>query len=283
MKKTLTSIFATLLLVAVLAFGILSFAACNQKDSDSIVIGLECGYIPFNFTQTTDANNAVKISNAEGYANGYDIQIAQRIADSMGKKLVIKKLDWDALLPGVTTGTLDFIIAGMSPTAERLKAIDFSDAYYQSNLVLVVKKSGNYAHATTLADFRGATLVAQNGTFHDRALEAQATAIGYKRATPLESFPAMVNALKNSKDLDGYVAEEPGAIADCAANPDFVYSPLKNNSTGFTASDKDTQIAIGMKKGSKYKDAVNAALASISTAEREQMMENAKLWSTQNN
>lgn len=284
MKKVITTIVSVMLVSLLLVGAVFCFTGCqNKKDENSIVVGLECGYIPFNYTQTTDANNAVKISNAEGYANGYDIMIAQKIADSLGKKLVIKKLDWDSLLPGVTAGTLDFIIAGMSPTEERLQQIDFSDAYYQSQLVLVVKKDGKYANATTLADFRGANLVAQNGTFHDMALERQATDIGYTRRTPMDSFPAMVSALKNDKNLDGYVAEEPGAIADCAANPEFTYIPLKNNTTGFSASDKDTQIAIGMKKGSQYKDAVNKALAAITKEEREQMMEKAKLWSTQNN
>lgn len=95
--------------------------------------------------------------------------------------------------------------------------------------------------------------MAQNGTFHDKALERQAADIGYTRRTPMDSFPAMVSALKNDKNLDGYVAEEPGAIADCAANPEFTYIPLKNNTTGFIASDEDTQIAIGMKKGANIK------------------------------
>ncbi len=269
-------------MLAIVAFGAVSLVACNSKDSDTIVVGLECGYIPFNFTQMTDANGAVKIDNAEGYANGYDIQIAKKIADSLGKKLVVKKLEWDSLLPGVTAGTLDFIIAGMSPTEERLQAIDFSSAYYESNLVIVVRKDGKYASATKLSDFAGATLVAQNGTFHDKALQAQASSIGYTRKTPMETFPAMTNAL-NTKTVDGYVAEEPGAIADCASNPDLTYIKLLNNSTGFTASAEDTQIAIGMKKGSKYKDAVNQALANISQQERDTMMENAIKWSSQNN
>ena len=280
--KKYSIIIVAMLMIAIVTLGAVALTACNTKDSDTIVVGLECGYIPFNFTQTTHANGAIKIDNAEGYANGYDIQIAKKIADSLGKKLVVKKLDWDSLLPGVTAGTLDFIIAGMSPTAERLQAIDFSDAYYESNLVIVVRKDSKYASATKLSDFAGASLVAQNGTFHDKALQAQADSIGYTRKTPMETFPAMTNAL-NAKTIDGYVAEEPGAIADCASNPDLKYVKLLNNSTGFTASKEDTQIAIGMKKGSQYKDAVNQALASINQQERDQMMKNAIEWSAQNN
>ena len=113
MKKVITTIVSVMLVSLLLVGAVFCFTGCqNKKDENSIVVGLECGYIPFNYTQTDASNGAVKISNAEGYANGYDIMIAQKIADSLGKKLVIKKLDWDSLLPGVTAGTLDFIIAG---------------------------------------------------------------------------------------------------------------------------------------------------------------------------
>lgn len=281
MKKT-SKIIVLILILAIAASCTLVLTSCDRDNSDSkLVVGLECAYIPFNFTQTTDANGAVKISNADGYANGYDVMIAKKIAESLGKELVIVKYDWEALLSGVTTGALDFIIAGMSPTAERMEVIDFSDAYYESNLVIVVRKDGAYANATELKNFAGAKLVAQKGTFHDTALEAQASQIGYTRQTPMEDFPAMGVAL-NANTIDGYVAEEPGAVADCAANSNFTYIALRNNTTGFVATQEDTQIAIGMKKGSEYKDAINAALAQISQEERVKMMTNANAWAVQN-
>lgn len=282
MKKSIASILIVVLMLTIVLVGMFSFTACGEVDDNKIYVGLECDYVPFNFPQKTDANGAVEISNFNGYANGYDVMIAKKIAESLGKELVIVKYDWNALISGVTTGALDFIIAGMSPTEERLKSIDFSDAYYSSNLVIVVRKDGAYANATSLADFKGAKLVAQKGTFHDVALERQANEIGYTRQNAMDDFPIMKVAL-DANAIDGYVAEEPGAFTDCMENSDFMYIPLKNNTTGFIATEKDTQIAIGMKKGSEYKDAINAALAQISQAEREQMMENAKKWATQNN
>ncbi len=257
-----------------------SLTACgNEKDPNKLYVGMECGYAPFNYTQTDDSNGAVKISNADGYANGYDVMIAQKIAEDLGKELVIMKYEWDSLIPAVQAGTLDFIIAGMSPTAKRLESIDFSDAYYESQLVIVVRKDGNYANATKLADFNGAKIVAQNGTFHDTALETQAKANGITRYTPMGSFPEMINAL-NTKAVDGYVAEEPGAVADCAANSDFTYIKLINNDTGFTASAEDVQIAVGMKKGNtELVTKVNAALTKISAADRLTLMTNATNYS----
>lgn len=270
MKRLLTAIIASLMALTAM----FSFTACgdNNETDNTIKVGMECGYAPFNYTQTTDANGAVKISNAEGYANGYDVQIAVKIAEALGKELVIVKYEWDALINAVQTGALDFIIAGMSPTAERLESIDFSSAYYESQLVIVVRKDGNFANATKLSDFNGAKIAAQIGTFHDQALEAQAQANGIIRQTPMDTFPALINAL-NTGAIDGYVAEEPGAKSDCATNSAFTYIPLVNNDTGFTATAEDVQIAIGLKKGSQYKDPINTALASIDAATRLAMME----------
>lgn len=275
MKKFFRALLLTLF-ASVIALSAFSFAACGpQKDGDKIYVGMECGYIPFNYTQSDDANGAVKISNAPGYANGYDVMIAKAIAEKLDKELVIVKYEWTALVNAVQTGTLDFIIAGMSPTEERLKAIDFSDPYYESNLVIVVREDGPYANATTLADFRGATIVAQQGTFHDVALQEQAADYGINRGTPMDSFPMMTAALSVGT-IDGYVAEQPGAIADCSSVAGLKYIPLVNNETGFqNISPEDVQLAVGIKKGSKLTAQVNAALAEISADERDEMMQRA--------
>lgn len=271
--------FISIVMILVLVLGLTSvFVGCNKKDPDYIYVGLECGYAPYNWTQLDDSNGAVKISNADGYANGYDVLIAKKIAEACGKKLKIVKYKWDALIPAVKSGSLDFIIAGMSPTEERKKSIDFSDVYYNSKLVIVVRKDGAYASAQNLDDFNGAKIVAQSGTFHETALKEQGPSHGIQVQTSMKTFPLMINALK-SKAIDGYVAEEPGAISDCANNSDFMYIHLENNSTGFVAGDEDTALAIGMKKGCEYKDIINQALAQISENERIELMQQATAWS----
>lgn len=277
MKKLVSIVLILTLVLSVVC----CFTACNNNEGekDYIAVGLECGYAPYNWTQSTDTDGAVKIANNDGYAGGYDIMIAKKVAEALGKELKVYKYEFNALIPAVTSGALDFIIAGMSPTAERMIAIDFSDVYYNGNLVIVVRKDGNFASATSLSDFNGAKLVAQQGTFHEDALKEQGPNYGISVQTSMDTFPLMINALK-SKAIDGYIAEEPGAKADCAANSDFTYIPLKNNTTGFTATDADTAIAIGLKKGSSYKDAINQVLAGISTEERLQLMEEATELST---
>lgn len=279
MKKVITTIVSVMLVSLLLVGAVFCFTGCqNKKDDSKLYVGMECGYAPFNYTQTDASNGAVKISNADGYANGYDVMIAKKIAEALGKELVIVKYKFEALIPAVNAKSLDMIIAGMSPTAERKEAIDFSDAYYTSQLVIVVRKDGAFAKATKLDDFKGAKIAAQIGTFHNDALQAQASEYGILPDT-FDTFPALINALK-TKAIDGYVAEEPGAKADCAANEELTYISLKNNVTGFSASPEDVQIAIGLIKNSSIKDQINAALKKISAEERVKMMGDATFFAT---
>ena len=66
-------------------------------------------------------------------------RLQKNIAEALGKKLEIYSYEWDSLVPAVQSGNLDMIIAGMSPTEERKQKIDFSDMYYNSNLVIITK------------------------------------------------------------------------------------------------------------------------------------------------
>ena len=115
------------------------------EPTGTLKVGMECAYAPFNWTDMSDPTvGAVAISSegSEGmYANGYDVQIAQYVANKLGMKLEIYAITWDGLLPALQSGTVDAIIAGMSPTAEREAEIDFTDVYYSSNLVVIYKKS----------------------------------------------------------------------------------------------------------------------------------------------
>ena len=110
----------------------------------TLKIGMECAYEPYNWTDTDGSSfGAVPISS-EGqqglYANGYDVQIAQYVANRLGLKLEIYAMERDSLIPAVNSGAIDAIVAGMSPTAERAQEIDFTDTYYESNLVVIIRK-----------------------------------------------------------------------------------------------------------------------------------------------
>ncbi len=251
----------------------LSLGACGSKQDDSATsedvlhVGMECNYAPYNWSQADDSNGAVPIQNvANMYTNGYDVQVAQKIANAMGKKLEIESYEWDSLIPGVQSGKLDMIIAGMSPTAERREKIDFSNNYYTSNLVIVTKQ-GNLSDVKTIADLKGKKIAAQSGTFHLTALTDQTEA----EVSELADFSTMFIAL-GAGTIEGYVAEEPTAMAVCA-DPNYTYIPLKNNDTGFSVDDDEVSIAVGVKKGSELTEQINSALADLNADAQKDLMQ----------
>ena len=257
MKRTMVALVLTLVML---------FTASAMAEG-TFRVGMECNYAPYNWTQAEPGEYAVAIEGGGGYADGYDVQIAKKIAEGLGKELVIVKTEWDGLPMGVMTGAFDAIIAGMSPTAERKVTLDFTDAYYNSQLVVVVKKDGAYAGATSLADLSGASITGQLNTFHYTVIDQIP---GVNKAMAMETFPAMVVALRSGA-IDGYVAEEPGAVADTTANPDLTYVKFADGQ-GFTASAEDTSIAVGLAKGSDLLAPINEILAGISDEERLQIM-----------
>ena len=106
----------------------------------TLKVAMECAYDPFNWTQTTDVNGAVKIEDTNLYANGYDVQIAAYVAEKLDMELKIYAVKWESLIAGVNSGYYDAIIAGMSPTEDREREVDFTECYYESNLVIIYKK-----------------------------------------------------------------------------------------------------------------------------------------------
>lgn len=234
-------------------------------------VGLECNYAPFNWTQVEADELSVPIDGGMGFAGGYDVEIAKRIAEGLGRELVIVKIEWDGLIPALQSGMIDAVIAGMSPTAERKLTVSFSDAYYNSDLVIVVRKDSAYANATSLADFSGAKITGQLNTFHYTVIDQIE---GVQKMTAMDNFPAMIVAL-NAGVIDGYVSERPGAVSACAANADLTYITFEQ---GFEASEEDTSIAVALRQTDTELCAqINEILAGIDVDTRNELMDNAVL------
>ncbi len=242
-----------------------AYAAQNQ-----FRVGMEAGYPPFNWTQTDQTNGAVPIEGSREFAGGYDVEIAKRVADGLGKELVIVKTEWDGLAPALTSGKIDAIIAGMSPTEERKKTIDFTDTYYRSHLVMLVKKGSAFEQASQLADFKHARITGQLNTFHYSVIDQIPDV---DKQTAMDNFPAMRVALESGK-IDGYVTERPEGVTAEKLNPNFKMIEFAEGS-GFETSDEDTAIAIGLRQDDPAKEEINAILADISEDKRTAIMDEA--------
>ncbi len=150
MKK----LFALLLTLAM----VLSLAACGGKDEPAP----DTQEDPSNNTETQEPAEptittvvAGKLTVAtspdfapyefyavdeNGNANlaGFDMALAQYIADYLGLELDVIPMDFDGVLSEVTAGNVDLGMAGLSPDPERMDAMDFSDIYYKGGQSLVV-------------------------------------------------------------------------------------------------------------------------------------------------
>ena len=263
MKKFIATI---LVMSAMLGFAGCGNNAADKKNDDVLRVGMECNYAPYNWSQSSSSGNAIAIANVDNmYTNGYDVQVAAKIAESLGKKLEIHAYEWDGLIPGVQSGKLDMIIAGMSPSAERREKIDFSDNYYTSNLVIVTKKD-KLTDVKSIADLKDKKIAAQSGTVHLNVLADQTQA----QVSELSDFTTMLIAL-DAGTIDGYVAEEPTALSVCR-DDSYTYIPLENNKTGFKVEADDVGIAVGVKKGSALTEDINKALKDFDTDAQKKLM-----------
>ena len=251
------------------AIALILMLVLSCASAETLRVGMECNYAPYNWTQPEASEYAVSLEGG-GYADGYDVRIARRIADYLGMDLEIVKTEWDGLVMSVVSGKIDCIIAGMSPTPERAQTIDFTDPYYEVDLVIVVRKDGPYANATSLADFSGAKITGQLNTLHYDLIDQIP---GVKKQTAMDTFTTMTVAL-NAGAIDGYVSEKPGAEGTIITNPDLTYVSFEDGQ-GFTLDDADKLISIGVAKGSDLTARINEALATISEEERTQIMSEA--------
>ena len=102
-------------------------AAIASTGTEIVKLGTNAAFPPFEYVEGADIV-------------GFDITMGQRIAADYGKKLEVVNMEFDSLIPALSSGAIDFIAAGMSVTEERKKNVDFSEAYYASKQVVIVRK-----------------------------------------------------------------------------------------------------------------------------------------------
>lgn len=266
--KRLKNIIVVALCVATL--GTLSGCGSKSGGNDKVLrVGTEGASAPFNWTQTDNSNNAVPIDGSKEYANGYDLMIAQKIADKIGYKLEVHKMDFDGLIPGVSSGKVDVAIAQMSITKERMQSVDFSDPYYKANIVALTKKGTQYENAKSVADLKGAICTSQLSTVWYDMLKQIPDA---KIQPAMDTVPSIIVALSSGK-VNVVTMDKPTAMAAVFSNPDLVMINPEGDK-GFKASDEDVNIGIAIKKGNKeLTDKINKAISEISEEDRNKMME----------
>ncbi len=236
-------------------------------------VGMECSYAPYNWSQADDSNGAVPISGTNEYAYGYDVMMAKLICEKLGLQLEVVRSDWDGLVMGVQSGTIDCAIAGQSITADRSKMVDFTTPYYYATIVTLVKSGNKYESAASVADLKGASCTSQMNTiWYDICLPQipEATIQSAK-----ENAPAMLVALA-SGTCDIVVTDQPTGKAALVAYPDFKLLDFTGTDGAFAVSDEEINIGISVKKGnSTLTDAINSVLKDYTADDFTKMMDDA--------
>ena len=272
--RRIAALAAVMIMVAALAFaGGSKESAASESGNPVLRVAMECGYAPYNWTQTTDANGAVPIADSNDYAYGYDVMMAKLIAETLVYDLEIVKLDWDSLVPAVLSCTVDGVIAGQSITSERLQMVDFTKPYYYASIICLVNEGSEYEDAQGVQDLAGAVCTSQLGTIWYDVCLPQIPDADILPAQ--ESAPAMLVAL-NSGRVDLVCTDMPTGQAALVAYPGMRLLDFAGSDDDFQVSEEEINIGISVRKGNtELLDAINGVLDTLTIEDFNRMMDEA--------
>ncbi len=241
-------------------------AATTLGDGKTLRVGMEAAYAPYNWQATEESDTTIPIENVEGaFADGYDVQIAKRIAEELGMEPVAVKMEFGALVDSLNNGTIDIICAGMSVTPERAESADFTDSYIDDEVIIVVKKDSDYADATKLSDFSGASVLGQKDTFYDDLIEEIPDV---NHMTPVATVPLVVDAIENGT-CDAITFSSMSLPNLLENYPDLMKVELEEGE-GFSDPSNPDNAAIA-KGQDEMLDRLNEIIAGITEEERLEM------------
>ena len=238
----------------------------GSESTDNVLrVGMECAYAPFNWTQDTDTtpdgSKAVPIYYSNYYAYGYDVAVAQKLADEMGMELEVHKVEWSSIGISLDAGDYDVIIAGMGRTAEREASYAFTEPYYYRDNCIVVKKGSEYENVKGLSDLAGTgcKVTTQLGTGWIPLLDQiEGAEQSGNFETTSECFMAISNGV-----ADVCVVDLPTAQSAALTNDDLAIITLDENDS-FTGDDEMVNVCIATRKDdTALRDKVQATMDAI--------------------
>ncbi len=136
----------------------LALGASQAAAQDTVRIGTEGAYPPYNFT------------DSDGNLVGFEIDLAKALCDEVGVECTFVAQDWDGIIPALLASRYDAIMAGMSITAEREEVVDFTRMYFTTPARFVAAKDSDI-NETTPEALEGLTIGTQSATIHANFLE----------------------------------------------------------------------------------------------------------------
>ncbi len=259
----------------------LALASCGTLppalEDGILTVGLECGYAPFNWSTTTPTDTTVAIADSQFLCDGYDVRVSSYLAEALDVELRIIKADWDGLIPSLTSGNIDAIIAGMTDTPSRRETISFSQPYFETRSVMIVLPGSEFADAETVADFAGATVVAQAGTLQNDIIAGYAETDGWVQGTAYPTYPdALTALLSGSSGVDAILAEEPFALQMLGQQPNAIELITIVDDANVPNDDFLITVSVGLRKSdTALLTGIEIALTALTEATRLQWMADA--------
>lgn len=181
------------LVILLLVFTVV-LTGCGKKEDTPLRLGTEATFKPFEFT---NENNEVI---------GFDIDIAQEIANKLGRELEISNMDFDGLIGALQGNQIDVAVAGMTINDEREQSVDFSTPYYDASQVIVVREEENTI--TSKENLPGKVIAVQMGTTGAGEAETVEGAQLKQFGKVNEAFLELKNGRADAVIIDAPVAKE---------------------------------------------------------------------------
>lgn len=236
MKKGLMKKIIATAVLGIMTMGLAGCGSSNDKNSASktdllekiqkngkLVVGMSADYAPYEFHYIDE--------NGKDVIGGFDVDIANEIANKIGVDLVIQEMDFDALVSALPAGKVDLVISGMNPTEERAKVVDFSEVYYNSKHGILVRAEDADKYQT-FADLEGAKVGVQLGSTQEKIAKTEIPNVNLQQ---LSNINNLILELKAGK-VDAIVMEKPVAEMAVKSNPELaVGKPTYEEQTGGNA------------------------------------------------
>ena len=280
-------IFKSLFVGTLSALALTACANSNAEvNNDTLVIGMECNYQPFNWTTFTETEYTLPISGTNGeYADGYDVAVAKYLSEATGKEVVIQRLVWDNLIPSLNSGTINMILAGMTDTPERRQSIDFTDPYLSSDLAFLIKTADLNTYFPDNSAENPATYEELLAAFSNQILVCQANVVGDDfidtyfssvDSSIIHNTAATSYPLASQQVSQGIAFAMPAElpVVEAMTNISDNLSVLYVDDSFLQGEDQNgMKVSIGVKKGNQELiDELNEALSKLSDTTREEMM-----------
>ena len=156
------------------------------EDDGVLVMGTNADFPPFEFR------------NEQNEVDGFDVDIANAIAEALGRDLVIEDMSFDGLIPALQAKRIDMVVAGMTITEERSERVNFSDPYYNAGQTIVVREDNEDIQSVEdLQDKKVAVQLGTTGDFeaHDRLPDENITQFNQVNEAFLELGNNRVDAI----------------------------------------------------------------------------------------